>query len=71
MDDSEQQKRLARLKESERRRSARQNELHNLLSQDDAAIEDKVAAMKTVHREDKSRVVSAITNLLGQDRSKS
>jgi hypothetical protein len=67
MDDVEQQ-RLARLKDDERRRSARQTAMRKLLSQDDAALEDKVAAVKTVQKEDKTRVVSAISTMLGQDR---
>ena len=67
MDDGEQQ-RLARLKDDERRRSARQTAMRKLLSQDDAALEDKVAAVKTVQKEDKRRVVSAISTMLGQDR---
>ncbi|MEK9856406.1 MAG: hypothetical protein VW495_16515 [Rhodobiaceae bacterium] len=67
MDDGEQQ-RLARLKDDERRRSARQTAMRKLLSQDDAALEDKVAAVKTVQKEDKTRVVSAISTMLGQDR---
>ena len=67
MDDGEQQ-RLARLKDDERRRSARQTAMRKLLSQDDAALEDKVAALKTVQKEDKTRVVSAISTMLGQDR---
>ena len=67
MDDGEQQ-RLARLKDDERRRSARQSAMRRMLSQDDAALEDKVAAVKTVQREDKTRVVSAISAMLGQDR---
>ena len=66
MDDGEQQ-RLARLKDDERWRSARQTAMRKLLSQDDAALEDKVAAVKTVQREDKTRVVSAISTMLGQD----
>ena len=67
MDDGERQ-RLARLKDDERRRSARQTAMRKLLSQDDAALEDKVAAVKTVQQEDKTRVVSAISTMLGQDR---
>ena len=67
MNDGEQQ-RLARLKDDERRRSARQTAMRKLLSQDDAALEDKVAAVKTVQKEDKTRVVSAISTMLGQDR---
>ena len=67
MDDGEQQ-RLARLKDDERRRSARHSALRRMLSQDDAALEDKVAAVKTVQREDKKRGVSAISAMLGQDR---
>ena len=67
MDDGEQQ-RLARLKDDERRRSARQTAMRKLLSQDDAALEDKVAAVKTVQKEDKTRVFSAISTMLGQDR---
>ena len=67
MHDGEQQ-RLARLKDDERRRSARQSAMRRMLSQDDAALEDKVAAVKTVQREDKTRVVSAISAMLGQDR---
>ena len=67
MVDGEQQ-RLARLKDDERRRSARQTAMRKLLSQDDAALEDKVAAVKTVQKEDKTRVVSAISTMLGQDR---
>ena len=66
MKDGEQQ-RLARLKDDERRRSARQLAMRRILSQDDAALEDKVAAVKTVQREDKTRVVSAISTMLGQD----
>ena len=67
MDDGEQQ-RLARLKDDERRRSARQTAMRKLLSQDDAALQDKVAAVKTVQKEDKTLVVSAISTMLGQDR---
>ena len=67
MDDGEQQ-RLARLKDDERRRSARQSAMRRMLSKYDAALEDKVAAVKTVQREDKTRVVSAISTMLGQDR---
>ncbi len=67
MDDGEQQ-RLARLKDDERLRSARKTAMRKLLSQDDAALEDKVAAVKTVQKEDKTRVVSAISTMLGQDR---
>ena len=66
MDDEEQQ-RLARLKDDERRRSARHSAMRRMLSKDDAALEDKVAAVKTVHREDKTRVVSAISTMLGQN----
>ena len=66
MDDGEQQ-RLARLKHDERRRSARQSAVRRMLSQDDAELEDKVAAVKTVQREDKTCVVSAISTMLGQD----
>ena len=66
MDDAEQQ-RLARLKDDERRRSARQSAMRRMLSQDDTALEDKVAAVKTVQREDKNRVVSAVSAMLGQD----
>ncbi len=67
MDDGEQQ-RLAHLKDDERRRSARQSAMRRLLSQNDAALEDKVAAVKTVQKEDKTRVVSAISAMLRQDR---
>ena len=67
MDEGEQQH-LARLKDDGRRRSARQSAMRRMLSQDDAALEDKVAAVKTVQREDKTRVVSAISAMLGQDR---
>ena len=67
MDDGEQQ-RLARLKDDERRRSARQSAMRRMLSQDDAALEDKVAAVKIVQRVDNTRVVSAISAMLGQDR---
>ena len=67
MDDNEQQS-LARLKDDQRRRSARQSAMRRMLSQDDAALEDKVAAVKTVQKEDKTRVVSAISTMLGQDR---
>ena len=42
--------------------------MRRMLSQDDAALEDKVAAVKTVQKEDKTRVVSAISAMLGQDR---
>ena len=66
MDDGEQQ-RLTRLKDDERRRLARQSAIRRMLSQDDAALEDKVAAVKTVQREDKTRVISAISTMLGQD----
>ena len=66
MDDEEQQ-RLSRLKDDERRRSARHSALRRMLSKDDAALEDKVAAVKTVQREDKTRVISAISTMLGQD----
>lgn len=68
MDDGEQQ-RLARLKDDQRRRSARQSAMRRLLSQNDAALEDKVAAVKTVQKEDKTRVVSAISAMLRQDRN--
>ena len=67
MDNGEQQ-RLARLKDDEIRRSARHSAMRRMLSQDDAALEDKVAAVKTVQSEDKTRVVSAISTMLGQDR---
>ena len=67
MDDGEQQ-RLARLKDDERRRSARQSAMRRMLSQEDASLEEKVAAVKTLQREDKTRVVSAISAMLGQDR---
>ena len=67
MDDGEQQ-RLARLKDDEKRRSARQLAMRRMLAQEDAALEDKVAVVKTVQREDKTRVVSAISAMLGQDR---
>ena len=66
MDDGEQQ-RLTRLKDDERRRLARQSAIRRMLSQDDAALEDKVAAVKTVQRKDKTRVVLAISTMLGQD----
>ena len=67
MDDGEKQ-RLARLKDDERRRSARQSAMRRMLSQEDAALEDKVAAVKTVQKEDKTRVISAISAMLGQER---
>lgn len=70
MDDAEQKDRLARLKSAERRRSARQSAIHQMLSTDSDGIEDKVAAVKTVQREDKTRVVSAISGLMGQDSRK-
>ena len=66
MDDGEQQ-RLTRLKDDERRRLARQSAIRRMLSQDDAALEDKVAALKTVQKKDKTRVVSAISAMLEQD----
>ena len=66
MDDGEQQ-RLASLQDDERRRSARHSAMRRMLSQDDAALEDKVAAVKTVQREDKTRVVLAISTMLAQD----
>ena len=43
--------------------------MRRLLSQNDAALEDKVAAVKTVQKEDKTRVVSAISTMLRQDRN--
>ena len=67
MGDSDQQTRLARLRHAERRRSARQSAMRQLLSGDNAAIEDKIAAVKTVQHEDKTRVVSAISGLMGRD----
>ena len=67
MDDALQQ-RLARLKDDERRRSAQQSAMRRMLSQDAATLEDKVAAVKTVQKEDKTRVVSAISAMLGQQR---
>ncbi len=67
MDDALQQ-RLARLKDDERRRSAQQSAMRRMLSQDYATLEDKVAAVKTVQKEDKTRVVSAISAMLGQHR---
>ena len=70
MDDAEQNERLARLKGAERRRSARQSAIHQMLSKGSDGIEDKVAAVKTVQREDKSRVLSAISGLMGQDSRK-
>ena len=42
--------------------------MHRMLSQQVSALEDKVATVKTVQKEDKTRVVSAITTMLGQDR---
>ena len=70
MNDAEQKERLARLKSAERRRSARQSAIHRMLSRDGAGIEDKVAAVKTVQREDKTRVLSAISGLMKQDSRK-
>ena len=67
MDDAE-QNRLVRLREDEKRRSARQVAMRRMLSLEGAALEDKVAAVKTVQKEDKTRVVSAISTMLGQDR---
>ena len=66
MDDALRQ-RLARLKDDERRRSAQQSAMRRMLSQDNATLEDKVAAVKTVQKEDKTRVVSAISGMLEQD----
>ena len=42
--------------------------MRRMLSQDYATLEDKVAAVKTVQKEDKTRVVSAISAMLGQHR---
>lgn len=70
MDDANQKERLAKLRSAERRRSARETAIHQLLSEDSAGIEDKVAAVKTVQREDKTRVLSAISGLMGQDSRK-
>lgn len=70
MDDAQQKERLARLRSAERRRSARQSAIHRMLSKDSTGIEDKVAAVKAVQREDKARVLSAISGLMGQDSRK-
>ena len=67
MDDGE-RKRLARLKDDEKTAIGPASAMRRMLSQDDAALEDKVAAVKTVQKEDKTRVVSAISTMLGQDR---
>ena len=67
MDDADQSDRLAKLKDAVRRRSARQSQMHQLLSQDKTDIEDKIATVRTVQREDRTRVISAITSLMGQN----
>jgi len=70
MDDTDERERLAKLKSAERLRSARQSAIHQMLSADGAGIDDKVAAVKTVHHEDKTRVLSAISGLMKQDSRK-
>jgi hypothetical protein len=70
MDDADQKERLGRLKSAERRRSARETAIQQMLSKDSTGIDEKVATVKTVQREDKTRVISAISSLMGRNGGK-
>ena len=68
MDDTDRDQRLARLKQAQRQQSAHGAAVQTLLETSTNGIEDKVAAVKTLQKVDRPRVMSAFSRLLGQDR---
>ena len=67
MNDGDQDQRLAKLKQAQRRQSARGAAVQKLLETGNSGIDDKVAAVKTIQQTDRPRVMSAFSRLLGQD----
>ena len=70
MNDGDQDQRLAKLKQAQRQQSARGAAVKKLLETGGDGIEDKVAAVKTIQKADRPRVMSAFSRLLGQDDQK-
>lgn len=66
-ENDEAEQRLAKLKRDQRARVAGERALDDFLSRDTAAMEDKLASVRTTHRIDKRRVLSAIRHFLDRD----
>lgn len=64
-DDAKQ--RLAKLKQEQRARVAGDRALEDFLCKDTGALEDKLASVRTTHRIDKRRVLSAVRQFLDRD----
>ena len=69
-DDADNRARLDRLKQAQQRDSARDAALRRMLESQGTDIEDKIAAVKTVQKTNRPRVLSAFTSLLNQDDDK-
>ena len=66
-EDTEMGRRLARLKEDQRGRSAGKRALEQFLAQASDSTDDKLASLKVTHRLDNRRVLSAVKHLLDRD----
>ena len=66
-EDTEMGRRLARLKEDQRGRSAGKQALEQFLAQASDSTDDKLASVKVTHRLDNRRVLSAVKHLLDRD----
>jgi len=70
MDDTDRDERLAKLKQAQRRHSARGAAVHKLLEMNESDIEDKIAAVKAIQQTDRPRVMSAFSRLMSQSDDK-
>ena len=67
MDESDRDRQLAKLKQAQRQKSAREAAVRHMLDTNGNRIEDKVAAVKTLQKTDRPRVISAFSRLLNED----
>ena len=70
MTDENQTERLARMRQAQRQKSARDDAVNHMLEAKGDGIEDKVAAVKTIQKTDRPRVLSAFSRLMNQSDDK-
>ena len=66
-ENDEADQRLVKLKRDQRARVAGERALKDFLCKDTGALEDKLASVRTTHRIDKRRVLSAVRHFLDRD----
>lgn len=70
MTDENQTERFARMRQVQRQKSARDDAVNHMLEAKGDGIEDKVAAVKTIQKTDRPRVLSAFSRLMNQSDDK-